>query len=231
MWGKKILYVEDDVGTREMIELYLISRGFTVKSVADGEAALKYLQSSIPDLVLLDIELPGKDGFEICKRIRQSLSIPIIFLSVRSGVYDKVHSFEIGGDDYLTKPFKFMELEARIHANLRRHYERNNPNIITCGPLVINTDQYHSFVDGEKITLSRKEMEILIFLAKHRDRVWSQEQLYENIWGIDGTSNLNTIKVHISNLRQKLELNPAKPQFIKTVRGFGYKFCGDPLSF
>lgn len=223
--------VEDDDNIREMTELYLKSRGFIVDSVEDGEKALKYLDKSIPNLILLDIELPGKNGFEICKEIRQTLSIPIIFLSVRSDVFDKVYCFEIGGDDYITKPFKFLELEARIHANLRRYSEREQPNIITCGSLIINLDQYNCFVDGQKVDLSKREMEILIYLAKHRDRVWSQEQLYEKIWGIDSTSNLNTIKVHISNLRQKLEQNPSKPKFIKTVRGFGYKFCGESMPF
>lgn len=231
MWKKSILLVEDDEGIREMTELYLKSRGFSVATVEDGEAALEYIGRSIPDLILLDVELPGKNGFEICKIIRKSLSIPIIFLSVRSGIFDKVYCFEIGGDDYITKPFKFMELEARIYANLRRYYEKSPRNLITCGPLIINLDQYNCFVNGKKINLSKKEMEILIYLAKHRDRVWSQEQLYEKIWGIDGTSNLNTIKVHISNLRQKLEPNPTKPQFIKTVRGFGYKFCGKSVPF
>lgn len=231
MWGKRILIVEDDEGLCQMMELYLENRGFIVDAVGNGEEALEYIDKRTPHLILLDIELPGKSGFEICKEIRKTLSVPVIFISVRSDVFDKVYCFEIGGDDYITKPFKFMELEARIYANLRRYYNREQANIITCGSLILNLDQYNCFVDGKKIDLSKREMEILIYLAKHRDRVWSQEQLYEKVWGIDGTSNLNTIKVHISNLRQKLEPNSSKPRFIKTVRGFGYKFCGESMPY
>lgn len=141
---------------------------------------------------------------------------------------DKVKSFEFGADDYLTKPFKFEELEARIKANIRRYYtySQKQMDILTSGRLEIHLHNYECYLGGELVDLSAKEMELLIHLAKRPNQVWSQEQLYESIWDLDATGNLDTVKVHISYLRRKLEVDQANPQFIKTVRGFGYVFVG-----
>lgn len=221
------MIVEDDVGIREMTQKYLESKGYHVIPVECGETALEIISSAQPDLILLDIELPGLNGFEICKKIRKSFVVPIIFLSVRRDTADKVKSFEIGGDDYLTKPFEFSELEARIRANLRRHQSMNDNklNILKYGELEIHLDKFTCYLNNKLINLSAKEMELLIHLAKNPNQVWSHEQLYEHIWEVNGTSNLNTVKVHISKLRSKLEENQSNPQYIRTIRGFGYKFC------
>jgi len=228
--NKKIMIVEDDIGIREMTQKYLVKKGYKVVAVENGDQALEKIRSTPPDLILLDIELPGQDGFEICKEIRKELMAPIIFLSVRRGTIDKVKCFELGGDDYITKPFQFAELEARIKANLRRYPKRSNSNIIKYDELEIHLDSYTCYLNNQLVNLSVKEMELLIHLAKYPNQVWSHEQLYDQIWELDSTSDISTVKVHISRLRSKLEKNQAKPKFIKTVRGFGYKFSGEAKS-
>jgi len=222
------MIVEDDVGIREMTQKYLEAKGYRVIPVESGEAALEVISADQPDLILLDIELPRLNGFEVCKQIRKSFVVPIIFLSVRRDVADKVKSLEIGGDDYLTKPFEFSELEARIRANLRRHQpisDTKKLNILKYGELEIHLDKFACYLNNKLIHLSAKEMELLIHLAKNPNQVWSHEQLYQHIWEVNGTSNINTVKVHISKLRGKLEKDQTNPRFIRTIRGFGYKFC------
>lgn len=223
---KRIMIVEDDIGIRGMIKRYLLKNGYSVETAENGEQALKRIHSTPPHLILLDIELPGQDGFEICKEIRKSLTVPIIFLSARRDTLDKVKCFELGGDDYITKPFNFMELKARIKANLRR-YETEVPeklNVLTYGELEINLNNFTCSINDIPINLSAKEMELLIHLAQYPNQVWSHEQLYNRIWKFDCRSDISTVKVHISRLRRKLEKDAAKPKYIKTVRGFGYNF-------
>lgn len=223
---EQILLVEDEEGIRGLIQLYLENRGYEVCAVENGERALKQINQKF-DLILLDIEMPTINGFEVCKKIREQYNLPIIFISSRRDVMDKVKSFEMGGDDYLTKPFDFIELEARINANIRRFAtleKATSINKLIFTDLVIYLDSFECYLAGEKLQLSTKEMEILIVLAKHPNQVWSSEQLYDYIWGYDSPGDIQTIKVHISNLRKKLESNIRKPTFIHTVRGFGYKF-------
>lgn len=226
---KKILIVEDDLGIREMTKKYLTQKGFHVLVAGNATEALEHVQKTPPDLVLLDIELPGKTGYDICQEIRKTMQVPIIFLSVRRGVNDKVKSFELGADDYVTKPFKFIELEARINANLRRYQsELPHPkNVIKHGDLEINVESYTCHLNGKLVPLSTKEMQLLILLAKSPNQVWSHEQLYQQIWDEYASQDIRTVKVHISKLRSKLEENPTKPRYIKTVRGFGYRFKTD----
>lgn len=226
MENKLIMIVEDEVGIREMTQKYLIQEGYDVVTLKNGEEALQNLDSIKPDLILLDIEMPGMDGFTVCQEIRKSLTIPIIFLTVRRETLDKVKCFELGGDDYITKPFDFEELNARIKANLRRYYTypKTKENILKYGALEIHLHTYKCFLADEQINLSAKEIELLIHLAKHPNQVWSQEQLYDQVWKIDAIGNVETVKVHISHLRSKLEVDPKKPQYIKTVHGFGYMF-------
>lgn len=221
-----IMIVEDEDGIREFTLKFLIKEGFNVVPAKNGEEALKLLKTIEPDLILLDIEMPGMDGFSVCKEIRKQLSVPIIFLTVRRDTMDKVKCFELGGDDYVTKPFDFQELHARINANIRRYYNttQRQHNTLTFGPLEIHLDSYKCFLDGKEVELSTKEMELLLLLAQHPNQVWSQEQIYDHIWSLDATGNIDTVKVHISHLRRKLEVNQRKTQFIKTVRGFGYMF-------
>lgn len=228
MDSMKIMIVEDDQGIREMTQNYLERKGYRTISAENGEKALHVLASEKPDLVLLDIEMPGLNGFKICQHIRNEVSIPIIFLSVRRGTWDKVKCFEMGGDDYMTKPFDFEELEARIKAHTRRYYtyQQSQPYVLKYGDLEIDMNSYTCYLHGERIELLTKEMELLIYLAKHPNRVWSQEQLYDQVWDLNATGNSDTVKVHISYLRRKLERDHTNPQYIKTVRGFGYLFSG-----
>lgn len=227
MEGEKILLVEDEQGIRELIQLYLENREYTVISAENGRKALDLTDAEQPDLVLLDIEMPGLDGFEVCKRMREILDIPIIFISSRRDVLDKIKCFELGGDDYITKPFDFAELEARIKANLRRYREGKNKksaNILKFGALEIHLDSYECYLNKKLITLSTKELQVLILLAKRPNQVYSAEQIYDQIWGFDSTGDIQAVKVHISNLRRKLESGSSSPTYIKTVRGFGYRF-------
>lgn len=220
------MIVEDEEGIREFTMKFLLKQNFNVIPAENGEEALKLLNNSTPDLILLDIEMPGMDGFTVCQEIRKKLTIPIIFLTVRRDTMDKVKCFELGGDDYVTKPFDFEELYARIKANIRRYHtsNENEQNIIKTGDLEIHLNNYKCFLNGEEIELSTKEMELLLLLANNANQVWSQEQIYDNIWSLDATGNVDTVKVHISHLRRKLEADHRNPQYIQTVRGFGYMF-------
>lgn len=220
------MIVEDEDGIREFTLKFLVKQGFNVVPAKNGEEALKLLTKFKPDLILLDIEMPGMDGFKVCQEIRKKLTVPIIFLTVRRDTMDKIKCFELGGDDYVTKPFDFQELLARIRANIRRYYASSdeNKNILTFGDLEIHLNNYTCFLNGEEVELSTKEMELLLLLAKNPNQVWSQEQIYDHIWSLEATGNVDTVKVHISHLRRKLETNNRSPQYIKTVRGFGYMF-------
>src|SRR5699024_380024 len=204
---RKIMIVEDEVGIREMTKKYLEEEGYEVILVENGEEALRILDVTSPHLILLDIEMPGRDGFEICQEIRQRMTVPIIFVTVRRDTLDKVRCFEIGGDDYVTKPFEFEELNARIKANIRRYYTypQKRGNILKYGALEIHLHNYECYLDGGKVDLSTKEMELLIHFSRHPNQVWSQEQLYVKVWGIDATGNYDTVKVHITYLRRKIE--------------------------
>lgn len=227
MKKEKLLLVEDEQGIRELLQLYLESKAYTVFPVESGKHALQLVTDEQVDLVLLDIEMPGIDGFEVCKKIRETSDVPIIFISSRRDVLDKVKSFELGGDDYLTKPFDFEELEARIKANLRRYQEsqyKKEVHILRYDQLEIHLDSYECFLNKVLIPLSRKEMQVLIFLAKRPYQVFSAEQIYDRIWGFDSIGDIQGVKVHISNLRKKLSTDGAAPLYIKTVRGFGYRF-------
>ncbi|ADI00608.1 response regulator transcription factor [Salisediminibacterium selenitireducens] len=221
-----IMIVDDEQGLREMTDLYLKSKGYGTILAEDGERALSLIQDTVPDLILLDIEMPGMDGLEVCREIRSQLSIPVIFLSVRRSTMDKVACFELGADDYMTKPFDFEELEARIKANIRMY--AMNPSSegpkLRYGHLVIDPEACKCEVEGESISLTAKEMKLLLHFAKHPNQVWTHEQLYDRIWNLDATGYVETVKVHISHLRRKIERTPNRPEYIQTVRGFGYRF-------
>jgi len=227
MVEEKILLVEDEQGIRELIQLYLENREYSVIPAENGRKALQLTESEKPDLILLDIEMPGLDGFEVCQKIREILDIPIIFISSRRDVLDKIKCFELGGDDYITKPFDFAELEARIRANLRRYQEgrkKQLTNILKFGDLTIHLDSYECYLHKRRVPLSTKEIQVLILLAKRPNQVFSAEQIYDQIWGFDSVGDIQSVKVHISNLRRKLEENSTNQTFIRTVRGFGYRF-------
>lgn len=229
MTNKLILIVEDEVGIRELIQLYLEKHGYRTLTAGDGMEALEIMENNTPQLILIDIEMPRMNGFELCRRVRAKHTLPIIYLSSRKGISDKLKCFELGGDDYITKPFDFSELKARIEANLRRYRQsesnmKQSNGILKYGELEVDLNRCQFKLRSKALELSVKEAELLLLFVQHPDQVLSAEQLYDRVWGLESTGNIETVKVHISNLRRKLESNPADPKYIRTVRGFGYIF-------
>ncbi|MCD8508448.1 MAG: response regulator transcription factor [Bacillus sp. (in: Bacteria)] len=223
---EKILIVEDDEDIRELTALYF-RKEYQVFTASNGHEALDIVDSKKPNLILLDVVLPGLEGYEICEKIRLVSNAPVLFLSSKRAPADKVRGLEVGGDDFITKPFDLKELDARVKANLRRwsieETEAQTKRIFTHEHLSIDLESYDVFVDGKAVSLYTKELQLLLMLAENPNHVFSAEQLYDSIWGIDSIGDLKTVLVHISNLRRKIEKDPAKPRIIKTVRGFGYK--------
>ena len=229
---KTVLIAEDEEDIRNIMTLYL-QQEYHVISYGNGEEALAGIIENKPDIVLLDVLLPGINGFNICQQLRKrNVMTPVIFVSAKREQRDKIRGLEIGGDDYMTKPFDPAELMARVKANLRRSNRSNqeaemedtSKQMIILGDLHIDTELYHVTVGGKPIHLSTKEMQLLILLASNPNRVYSTEQLYDLIWGEGHYGDLKTVSVHISTLRKKIEKYPAKPEYIITIRGFGYKF-------
>ncbi len=226
---KTVVIAEDEVDIRNLLKLYL-EQEYRVISFANGEEALAGIQEVMPDLVILDILLPGMNGFKVCERLREiQIHVPVIFLSAKREQSEKIRGLEIGADDYITKPFDPGELMARVKAHLRRSTqqtatEEENTHLIKWGELHIDIEQYVVTVKGNPIHLSTKEIQLLILLASNPRRVFNTVQLYDLIWGEDQYGDLKTVSVHISTLRKKIEKNPSKPEYIITVRGFGYKF-------
>lgn len=224
-----ILLVEDEAGTRELLQMYLEKNGHHVYSVERGEQGLAIVREKHVQIALLDIELPGMDGVAVCRAIREEMMMPILFISCRQGVMDKITCLEAGGDDYLTKPFDFSELEVRIQANLRRYTEyserkKTAADWIVHGDLRINPQRALCYLRDEIVELSAKEWQLLLLLVRHPNRIWETEQIYDQIWGVDSIGDVGTVKVHIRHLRRKLEDNPSNPTHIQTIRGFGYTF-------
>ncbi|WP_010651341.1 response regulator transcription factor [Oceanobacillus massiliensis] len=229
MKNETILVVEDDADIRHLLQLYL-RQDYHVIVAGTGNEALEFFHSDAPALILLDILLPGMDGLAVCREIRTySEEVPILFLSSRSEYEDRIYGLEAGADDYIIKPFDPGEVLARVKAHLRRKeisfkkaYE--NASKMKLGELEIDMDTYIVLRNGEPVQLYAKEIQLLFFLIQNPNQVFSNIQLYEHIWGEDKFGDYKTVKVHISNIRKKLEKNPANPEFIITVRGFGYKF-------
>ncbi len=233
--AERILIVEDELVLRETLSYNLIKEGYTVSAAADGRRALELVETDAPDLVLLDIMLPGLDGFEVCRAIRKEHTVPIIMLTARDDVVDKVVGLEIGADDYLTKPFSMRELLARVKAQLRRvrllrdQYagtEGHPGNLLVFDRLTLDLDRHEVVLNGEVVTLKPKEYELLVYLAQKRGRVLSRDQILADVWGWDYVGGSRTVDVHIRWLREKIEENPAEPARLITVRGAGYRFEG-----
>ncbi|MEK3988800.1 MULTISPECIES: response regulator transcription factor [Robertmurraya] len=226
---RTVVIAEDEVDIRNLLKLYL-EQEYRVISFANGEEALAGIQEVMPDLVILDILLPGMNGFKVCERLREKqIHVPVIFLSAKREQSEKIRGLEIGADDYITKPFDPGELMARVKAHLRRSTqqtatEEESTHMIKWGELHIDIEQYVVTVKGNPIHLSTKEIQLLILLASNPRRVFNTVQLYDLIWGEGQYGDLKTVSVHISTLRKKIEQNPSKPEYIITVRGFGYKF-------
>jgi len=227
---KKILVIEDELNIYELIKYNLETQGFAVDGVQDGALAIKKILEFKPDLIILDLMLPGKDGITICRDVRTNSDIsftPIIMLTAKSEEFDKVLGLEIGADDYMTKPFGIKELCARVKAVLRRTelLSSKQEEAISIGELYIEPKAFEVYLDGKKLALTLKEYELLVFLANHRGQVLTRDQLLDQIWGFDYYGETRTVDVHIRYLRKKIEDQSERGRkFIETVRGVGYRF-------
>lgn len=230
---QKILIVDDDTNIAELIELYLTKECFQCKQAHDGEKALKENAAFQPDLILLDIMLPGIDGYDVCREIRKTSSVPIIMLSAKGEVFDKVLGLELGADDYIIKPFDSKELVARVKAVLRRYKanskkaadtksEEDGPETAVYEDLTISLANYSVTYMGKSIEMPPKELELLYFLATHPNQVFTREQLLDRIWGYEYVVDTRTVDVHIKRLREKIKDH--EDWCISTVWGIGYKF-------
>lgn len=227
---KKILIIEDDLNIAEMERDYLELNGFKSEIVQDGVEGLKLALQGLYDVIIVDLMLPGKDGFEIIKEIRKKYEIPIIVVSARTEDIDKIRGLNFGADDYLTKPFSPAELMARIKSHISR-YERLkgskgnvSSEIISHGGLEINTASHRISVNGKEVQLTTKEYEILLFFASNPNIVFTKEHIFDRIWGDDFCGDMATVAVHIQKIRKKIEKNPSNPEFIETLWGTGYRF-------
>ena len=224
MTGKRILVVDDDVKTVELVKLYLSRDGYRVLTSHNGLEALRLAQETHPDLIVLDLMLPGMDGLEICRTIREESDVPIIMLTARTTDEDKLAGLGLGADDYVTKPFSPRELAARVRAVLRRLPGERGPDEIKHGKITVNFRKHEASLDSEPLNLTPVEFKLLGVMVKEPGRVFSREQLIEEALGYDFEGFNRTIDVHILNLRRKLESEPGHPKYIKTVYGAGYKF-------
>lgn len=229
MDSKKILIIEDEKSIADIIRFNLVKEGFDVETAYDGKTGLDKAQSINPDLVLLDVMLPAMDGFTVCKKIRENNTVPIVMLTAKEEEVDKVLGLELGADDYITKPFGMRELIARIKANIRRSDLMNSlqdapANVSEFGNLSIDMNRYEVRKDGIPLELTLREFELLKYLAERENRVFSREQLLEEVWGYEYYGDIRTVDVTVRRLREKLEDNSSNPAYIMTKRGIGYYF-------
>lgn len=229
MVNKRVLVVDDDVKTVELVKLYLNRDGYRVLTAHDGIEALRLARESHPDLIVLDLMLPGIDGLEVCRRLRSESDVPIIMLTAMTTEEDKLKGLDLGADDYVPKPFSPRELAARVRAVLRRLPEdmlQRGPTEINNGGLTLNFLKHEASLGGRALNLTPIEFKLMAVLAREPERVFSRMRLIEKVFGYDFEGFDRTIDVHILNLRRKLEPDPSHPRYIKTVYGAGYKFVG-----
>lgn len=225
---KKILVVDDEKPIADILQFNLKKEGYEVYCAYDGNQAVEMVNEIVPDLILLDIMLPKKDGMEVCREVRKSFEMPIIMLTAKDSEIDKVLGLEFGADDYVTKPFSTRELIARVKANLRRHQHTTaqesdaKTNEISVGSLTIHPDAYIVSKRGEMIELTHREFELLHYLANHIGQVMTREHLLQTVWGYDYFGDVRTVDVTVRRLREKIEDNPSHPEWIVTRRGVGY---------
>ncbi len=228
---KKVLIVEDDQSIGELEKDYLEINGFSVKICREGVSGLNCIKEEDFDLLILDIMLPGIDGFEILKRVRDTKDIPILLVSAKKEEIDKIRGLGLGADDYITKPFSPGELVARVNAHISK-YERLKSKYsneiqtetFSVRGLEIQKDSRRIFVNGKEINMAQKEYELLLFMIQNPNRVFGREELFERIWGLDSLGDAATVTVHIARIREKIESDPSNPQYIETVWGAGYRF-------
>ena len=226
-----ILIIEDEQQINDILAIQLGKEGYKTISAFDGVQGLDMAISENPDLILLDVMLPGMDGWEVCKKIREQSSVPIIMLTAREDEVDKILGLELGADDYITKPYSARELTARIKANLRRSAldipvpaKTDDVNTINSGDLTINIERYEVSKNGAVIDITLREFELLKFLAMQPDKIFSREKLLENVWGYEYYGDVRTVDVTVRRLREKIEDDPSMPKYIITKRGVGYYF-------
>ncbi len=223
----KIVIVEDEPSISEVVSLYLRRAGYEVSSFSDGLSALNELTDRLPDLIILDVMLPGMDGFTLTRKLRDQSDVPIILLTSRREESDRIAGLELGADDYVVKPFSPQELVSRVRAVLRRAgstAENTDEGALVFNDLFINPQTRDVAINGQAITLTAKEFDLLFFMAQHPRQVFTRDQLLENIWGFSHYIDPGTVTVHIRRLREKIEKDPTSPETIVTVWGIGYKF-------
>lgn len=227
--SKKVLVIDDEKNIVDIVEFNLKKEGYEILKAFDGEAGLKSALEEDPDLILLDIMMPKMDGFEVCKKVREKKDTPIIMLTARAEEVDKVLGLELGADDYVTKPFGVRELMARVKANIRRSDsvsagEPDEGDIKSYGEITIDSKRYEVRRNGELMNLTRREFELIRFLAAQRGQVFSRESLLEKVWGYEYFGDVRTVDVTVRRLRAKIEANPEYPRYVLTKRGVGYYF-------
>lgn len=227
---KKILIIEDDKSIAELQRDYLEIDGFLVEIALSGEEGLEKALNAQIDLILLDLMLPGVDGFQICKMVRAEKDIPILMVSARREDIDKIRGLGLGADDYIVKPFSPGELVARVKAHLSR-YERLiskeiQKDMLSIRGLRMDQESRRVFINDREVPFTTKEFDILLFLATNPDHVFSKEELFERLWGMDSFGDISTVTVHIRKIREKIEVDPSHPQYIETIWGAGYRFKG-----
>ena len=222
----RVLVVEDEQSLREPLVYLLEKEGYEVLDAADGNAAIELFKSTNPDIVLLDLMMPGMSGNEVCRVIRQTSNVPVIMLTAKDSEIDKVVGLEIGADDYVTKPYSTRELLARMKAVLRRNSEPTpiTDGLLEGGPVSMDVDRHMVFVNGQKVAMPLKEFELLELLLENRNRVLTRAQIIDRVWGSNYFGDTKTLDVHVKRIRSKIEDDPARPVHLVTVRGLGYKF-------
>ena len=225
----RVLIVEDELAIAELEKDYLELSSFEVEIQTDGEKGLKLGLTEDFDMIILDIMLPGVDGFEICKQIREKKDIPILMVSAKKEDIDKIRGLGLGADDYITKPFSPSELVARVKAHLERYRRLVSSNtqendVVEIRGLKIDKTARRVYLNGEEKAFTTKEFDLLTFLASHPNRVFTKEELFNKIWDMESLGDIATVTVHIKKIREKIELNTAKPQYIETIWGVGYRF-------
>ena len=226
MMDTKILLIDDDPNICDLIKIYLENEGYEVKVASDGVEGLTYFKMYEPDLVLLEIMLPKKDGWQVCREIREQSSRPIIMVTAKNEAFDKVLGLELGADDFVTKPFNIKELSARVKAVLRRcntHSTQNDDDVVKFHNIEISLQKYELKLCGKSVDVPPKELELLYFLASNSNHVFTRDQLLDKVWGFDYLGDSRTVDVHVKRLREKLE-GVSNKWILKTVWGVGYKF-------
>ncbi|WP_179087985.1 response regulator transcription factor [Paenibacillus sp. FSL R7-0273] len=220
-----ILVIEDNLELSAVIRDFLEAEGYSVASASSAEEGLELLDSQAVKLLLLDIMLPGIDGFAVCRLAREKFNLPILIMSARHGDDNKIIGLELGADDYLEKPFTIQLLIAKVKAHMRRSYEMNdNRQLLTDGNLLVNRSSMQVFLSEAPVSVTMKEYELLVLLLNNRGKALRKEWLFQQVWGADSFSEPSTLTVHINKLREKIELNPKQPKRIVTVWGVGYKY-------